>query len=73
MNSQFNAGDTAYVSGHEVLVIKQVLRHRPAYRVRFNVRHKSNQVESVVDGCFITKAPTECVFLKALNHIGSSQ
>ena len=56
---KFKAGDEVYNSGHPVIVLKQVLFNRPAYRVRCNKGLKSHQMtyEWVLDELYLSHDP----------------
>lgn len=48
----FKTGDVVWVSGSQCVIERQVLRNRPAYRVR-----ESGHASRVVDGCWISVRP----------------
>ena len=62
MITGFRAGEPAFVNGKEVLIVRQVLFNRPAYRVRaLNARRGMLPEEWVVDGSYVSDDPTVIV------------
>ncbi len=64
MDRCYRSGEQAYVNGRQVLILRQVLFNRPAYRVRA-VRDQSRSPceEWVVDGLYLSDDPSHRVGL----------
>jgi len=67
MEKCYRSGEQAYINGRQVLVLRQVLFNRPAYRVRA-VRDQSRSPceEWVVDGLYLSDDPSHRVGLVAM-------
>ena len=67
MDRCYRSGEQAYVNGRQVLILRQVLFNRPAYRVRA-VRDQSRSPceEWVVDGLYLSDDPSHRVGLIAM-------
>lgn len=66
----YKEGDRAFLNGLEVVVLRQVLFNRPAYRVR-PVRQQSRAAyeQWVVDGSYLSNDPRKWVGLLALSKL----
>jgi hypothetical protein len=66
----YKPGDKVYVGRDQATIVRQVLRARPAYRVRFAKRTSYGPQTAVIDGVWISDEPLDNMF-ETLNESAS--